>query len=160
MADADVHLANFADVFSLKGKIAVVTGGSRGLGLHAASGLLQAGCARVFVTGRRAAGCDAAVGALNALAERAKLAGRAYSVPADVSKVDEIERLVAAVGQQTGHVDILFANAGASWGTRGFEEVEEKKGWDKVMDLNLKGVFFTIQKWVGWWCCAAGRDGG
>jgi hypothetical protein len=53
------------------------------------------------------------------------------------------------VGKQTDHVDILFANAGATWGQY-FDEVEEKKGWDRVMDLNVKGVFFTIQKYVLW----------
>jgi NAD(P)-dependent dehydrogenase (short-subunit alcohol dehydrogenase family) len=84
------------------------------------------------------------VAALNALPNKSPNA-RAYSVPADSSKVSEISRLVAEVSKHTDHVDILFANAGATWGAY-FDEVDEKNGWDKVMDLNVKGVFFTIQK--------------
>ena len=82
--------------------------------------------------------------ALNALPNKPSHA-RAYSIPADSSKVSEIERLVAEVKKETDHVDILFANAGATWGAK-FDEVDEKNGWDRVMDLNVKGVFFTIQK--------------
>jgi NAD(P)-dependent dehydrogenase (short-subunit alcohol dehydrogenase family) len=148
-ATADVHLTNFPSLFRLDGKIAVVSGGSRGLGLHAASGLLQAGCSKVFITSRKADACAAAVEALNALPNLAPGA-RAIAVPADSSKVSEIERLVKEVGKHTDRVDVLFANAGATWGSR-FEETEERNGWDRVMDLNVKGVFFTIQKYVS--CC-------
>jgi NAD(P)-dependent dehydrogenase (short-subunit alcohol dehydrogenase family) len=100
----------------------------------------------VFITSRKASACDEAVAALNALPNKAPDA-KAYSVPADSSKVSEIERLVKEVEKHTDHVDILFANAGATWGSE-FEKVDEKNGWDKVMDLNVKGVFFTIQKYV------------
>jgi NAD(P)-dependent dehydrogenase (short-subunit alcohol dehydrogenase family) len=72
---------------------------------------------------------------------------RAYSIPADSSKVSEIERLVKEVEKETDHVDILFANAGATWGEE-FLKVDEKNGWDRVMDLNVKGVFFTVQKYA------------
>jgi hypothetical protein len=61
--------------------------------------------------------------------------------------VSEIERLVREVEKETDHVDILFANAGASWGEE-FLKVDEKNGWDRVMDLNVKAVFFTVQKYV------------
>ncbi|KAF2714929.1 NAD(P)-binding protein [Pleomassaria siparia CBS 279.74] len=145
-AEADVQLHDFRNIFSLSGKVAVVTGGSRGLGLHAASGLLQAGCSKVFITSRKAAACDAAVAALNALPNLAPGA-RAYSIPADSSNVSEIERLVTEVGKVTDHVDILFANAGATWGSE-FLNVDEKNGWDRVMDLNVKGVFFCVQKFT------------
>lgn len=148
MSKADLHLPSFASIFSLTNKVAVITGGSRGLGLSAAAGLLHTGCAKVIITSRKTDACAAAVDALDALAEEHKLAGRAYSIPADGSKVQEIERLVAEVGKLTAHVDILFANAGASWGTSGFEEVGEGNGWDRVMDVNVKGVFFAIQKCV------------
>ncbi|KAI4955234.1 hypothetical protein J4E91_001092 [Alternaria rosae] len=143
-AEQDVQLHDFTNIFSLKGKVAVVSGGSRGLGLHAASGLMQAGCSKIFITSRKASACDAAVAALNALPNKSPGAV-AISIPADSSKVSEIDRLVQEVSKHTDHVDILFANAGATWGSK-FEEADEKKGWDKVMDLNVKGVFFTIQK--------------
>ena len=64
-----------------------------------------------------------------------------------MSRVSEIERLVQEVGKHTDHIDILFANAGATWGAE-FDKTDEKMGWDRVMDLNVKGVFFTIQKYV------------
>jgi NAD(P)-dependent dehydrogenase (short-subunit alcohol dehydrogenase family) len=146
LAKADVALTDFSSIFRLDGKVAVVSGGSRGLGLHAASGLLQAGCSKVFITSRKAAACEEAVAALNALPNKAPGA-QAISIPADSSKLSEIERLVAEVGKHTDHVDILFANAGATWGSE-FEKVDERNGWDKVMDLNVKGVFFTIQKYL------------
>lgn len=144
-AQTDVQLTDFASLFRLDGKIAVVSGGSRGLGLHAASGLLQAGCHRVFITSRKASACDEAAAALNALPNLAPGA-RAIAIAADCSRVSEIERLVAEVRKHVDRVDVLFANAGATWGSE-FERVDEKNGWDKVMDLNVKGVFFTIQKW-------------
>ncbi|KAF2653072.1 NAD(P)-binding protein, partial [Lophiostoma macrostomum CBS 122681] len=146
MADSDVHLQDFSTIFSLANKVAVVSGGSRGLGLHAASGLLQSGCSKVFITSRKASACEEAVAALNALPNKAPGA-RAYAVPADSSRVSEIERLVEEVGKQTDHVDILFANAGATWGAY-FDDVEERNGWDKVMNLNVKAVFFSIQKFA------------
>ncbi|KAH8728102.1 hypothetical protein GQ44DRAFT_702629 [Phaeosphaeriaceae sp. PMI808] len=145
-AASDVQLQDFTNIFSLKGKVAVVSGGSRGLGLHAASGLLQAGCSKVFITSRKASACEEAVAALNALPNK-EPGAKAYSVPADSSKLSEIERLVKEVEKHTDHVDILFANAGASWGSK-FDNVDEKNGWDKVMDLNVKAVFFTIQKFA------------
>ncbi|ORY16485.1 hypothetical protein BCR34DRAFT_476270 [Clohesyomyces aquaticus] len=144
-AKADVQLHDFANIFSLDGKVAVVTGGSRGLGLHSASGLLQAGCSKVFITSRKASACDAAVAALNALPNKRPNA-RAYSIPADSSKLSEIERLVKEVEKHTDHVDILFANAGATWGAY-FDEHPES-AFAKVMDLNVKSVFFTIQKFA------------
>jgi NAD(P)-dependent dehydrogenase (short-subunit alcohol dehydrogenase family) len=108
------------------------------------SSLLQAGCSKIFITSRKADACDAAVAALNALPNKSSGA-QAYSIPADSSKISEIDRLVKEVSKHTDHVDILFANAGATWGST-FEETDEKNGWDRVMDLNVKGVFFTIQK--------------
>ncbi|GAB7360008.1 hypothetical protein MBLNU230_g7533t1 [Neophaeotheca triangularis] len=142
-AEADVKLDNFGSLFSLSGKVAVVTGGSRGLGLHAASGLLQAGCAKVFITSRKAKACEEAVAALNALPN---IKGKAYSVPADIAKAGEVERLVKEVETETRHVDILFANAGATWGAPFDEHPED--GFQKVMDLNVKSVFVSVQKFA------------
>ena len=115
-AEAEVTLHSFPTIFSLNGKVAVVTGGSRGLGLHAASGLIQAGCKKVFITSRKAQACEEACAALNALPNpQGWEQPRAVSVPADIGRgVEEIERLVKEVGKVVDRVDILFANAGAT----------------------------------------------
>jgi len=144
-AAADVKLDDFQNIFRLDGKVAVVTGGSRGLGLHVASGFLQAGCSKVYITSRKAKACEEAVQALNALPNKAP-GSQAFAVPADSSKISEIERLVAEVSKTTDHVDILFANAGATWGASFDKTPFEQFG--KVMDLNVKSVFFTAQKFA------------
>lgn len=142
-AEQDVKLKNFGTIFRLDGKVAVVTGGSRGLGLHVASGFMQSGCSKVYITSRKAKACEEAVAALNALPNKAPGA-QAISVPADISKISEIDRLVAEVKKTTGHVDILFANAGATWGEK--FETHPESAFSKVMDLNVKSVFYCIQK--------------
>ncbi|KAL1978119.1 hypothetical protein VTN31DRAFT_978 [Thermomyces dupontii] len=144
-AAAQVQLDNFQDIFSLEGKVAVVTGGSRGLGLHAASGLLQAGCSKVYISSRKAKACDEAVEALNALPNK-RPGAKAIAVPADNSKMSELDRLVAEVSKTTDHVDILLANAGATWG-ESFDKYPEA-AFSKVMDLNVKSVFYLIQKFT------------
>ncbi|KAL1952506.1 hypothetical protein VTO42DRAFT_5179 [Malbranchea cinnamomea] len=144
-AEQQVKLRDFDSIFSLDGKVAVVTGGSRGLGLHAASGLLQAGCSKVYITSRKAKACEEAVAALNALPNK-RPGAVAISVPADSSKLSEIERLVAEVKKTTDHVDILFANAGATWGEK--FDTHPESAFQKVMDLNVKSIFYTVQKFA------------
>ncbi|KAI1079321.1 hypothetical protein F5B20DRAFT_544502 [Whalleya microplaca] len=144
MAD-ETALNDFPSLFSLKGKIAVVTGGSRGLGLNAASAFLQAGCAKVFITSRKAAACEAAVAQLNAL-PNLQPGARAIAVPADSATASGIESLVAQVGAHTAHVDILFANAGATWGEA--FDTHPDAAFAKVMDLNVKSVFLSVQKFA------------
>jgi len=144
-AQQDVELKDFASIFSLEGKVAVVTGGSRGLGLNVASGFLQAGCSKVYITSRKAKACEEAVAALNALSNK-RPGAVAISVPADSSKISEIERLAAEVAKTTDHVDILFANAGATWGAP--FETHPENAFSKVMDLNVKSVFYTVQKFA------------
>lgn len=140
MAEAQLH--DFPSLFSLKGKVAVVTGGSRGLGLHAASAFLQAGASKVFISSRKASACDEACKALNALPNRAPGAV-AIPVPADSASVKGVEHLLAEVKKHTDRVDILFANAGASWGES--FDTHPDSAFAKVMDLNVKAVFNTIR---------------
>jgi len=123
------------DLFSLAGRTALVTGGSRGIGRMIAAGFLRAG-ARVFITARKAEACQAAAAELAAL-------GPCTALPADVSTLEGQRGLVAALAAHTPHLDILVNNAGAAWGAP-FDEFPEH-GWDKVVDLNLKGPFFLTQ---------------
>jgi NAD(P)-dependent dehydrogenase (short-subunit alcohol dehydrogenase family) len=123
------------DLFSLAGRTALVTGGSRGIGRMIAEGFLKQG-ATVFISARKAAACDATA------AELSKL-GPCHSIPGDVSTLDGIARVVAALKDRTGTLDILVNNAGAAWGAP-FDEFPEN-GWDKVVDLNMKAPFFLTQ---------------
>lgn len=95
----------------------------------------------IFITSRKAKACEEACEALNKLPG---FSGKAISVPADLAKPGDCEKLVAAVSKHTDHVDILFANAGATWGAP-FDEHPEQ-AFAKVMDLNVKSVFVSIQK--------------
>jgi len=126
------------DLFSIDGKTALVTGGSRGIGEMIAAGFLANG-ARVFISSRKADVCDATA---KRLAD--EYGGECISIPADLSKLDGIEALIAELGRQTDRLDILVNNAGASWGAPLAEFPEA--GWDKVMDTNVKGVFFLTQQ--------------
>jgi NAD(P)-dependent dehydrogenase (short-subunit alcohol dehydrogenase family) len=126
---------HMSDLFSLEGRTALVTGGSRGIGRMIAAGFLKAG-ARVFISSRKAAACNAAAAELSAL-------GPCTSLPADVSTMAGIQGLAAALAGHTGHLDILVNNAGAAWGAP-FDDFPEH-GWDKVVDLNLKSPFFLTQ---------------
>ena len=126
------------DLFDLSGKVAVVTGGTRGIGLMMARGLLQAG-ARVYVSSRKAEAGDAAV------AELAPF-GTVVSLPADLSREDECLRLAAEVGEREDELHILVNNAGATWGEP-FAEFPAS-AWDKVVDLNLKAPFFLTRAMV------------
>ncbi|GJC88771.1 rhamnolipids biosynthesis 3-oxoacyl-[acyl-carrier-protein] reductase [Colletotrichum liriopes] len=139
---AEAQLNDFPSLFSLKGKVAVVTGGSRGLGLHAASAFLQAGASKVFISSRKGAACEEACKALNALPNLSPGAV-AISVPADAADIKGVEHLVAEVKKHTDRVDVLFANAGATWGEA--FDTHPDNAFAKVMDLNVKGVFNTIR---------------
>lgn len=119
-------------LFSLDGKVALVTGGTRGIGLMVARGFLQAG-ARVYVSSRKAQAGEEAVEALSPF-------GSVVSLPADVSTQAECVRLAAEVASREGSLDILVNNAGATWGAP-LQEFPEA-GWDKVLDLNLKAPFY------------------
>ena len=113
------------------------------ISLNPSRRLLQSGCSKVYITSRKASACEEACAALNALPIKAPGA-KAISIPADSSKLSEIERLVAEVSKTTDHVDILLANAGATWGEK--FDTHPESAFAKVMDLNVKSVFVTIQK--------------
>jgi NAD(P)-dependent dehydrogenase (short-subunit alcohol dehydrogenase family) len=123
--------------FSLKGKTAIVTGASRGIGKGIALGFARAG-ARVAVTSRK-------IDDLNATAsEIAAFGGEALVVQSHLGKLEEINRMVDTVKERFGRVDILVNNAGASPATASVLDAEERL-WDTIMNLNLKGVYFTSQ---------------
>ena len=126
------------DWFSINGKVALVTGGSRGIGEMIAAGFLQYG-AKVYISSRKADVCDATAERL-----RAKYGGSCTSIPADLSNLAGIEHLATAMGAHEPQLDILVNNAGATWGAP-IDEFPEI-GWDKVMDTNVKGIFFLTQK--------------
>ena len=123
------------DLFSLKGRTALVTGGSRGIGRMIAAGFLAQG-AKVYISSRKAAACEDTAKELSAL-------GPCFALPADVSTVEGAKGLAAAYAAKEGSLDILVNNAGAAWG-ESFDTFPEK-GWDKVVDLNLKSPFFLTQ---------------
>ncbi|MFN0000305.1 MAG: SDR family oxidoreductase [Burkholderiaceae bacterium] len=134
-----------SDLFSLQGRSALVTGGSRGIGRMIAEGFLKHG-ARVYISARKAAACDQAAAELSAL-------GHCVSLPADVSTVQGARALATAYAQREDRLDILVNNAGAAW-AEPFADFPES-GWDKVVDLNLKAPFFLTQALYPLLCKAA-----
>jgi NAD(P)-dependent dehydrogenase (short-subunit alcohol dehydrogenase family) len=139
MADSETSPApgalSLGDLFGLDGKVAVVTGGSRGIGFMIASGLVANGV-RVYITARKAEACDAAAAALSEH-------GECISFPADLSTEEGLASFVDAYTEREDHLDILVNNAGAAWGADlgEFPEV----GFDKVLDLNVKAPFMLTQ---------------
>ncbi|OBB57652.1 3-oxoacyl-ACP reductase [Mycobacterium sp. 852013-51886_SCH5428379] len=127
-----------AGMFSLDGKVAVVTGGGRGIGVMMARGLLEAGAA-VYLSSRKEAELDAAVAELSPL-------GRVTAVPADLGTAEGVQTLTDALTAREDAVHALFNNAGANWGAP-FEEFPES-GFDRVFDVNVKGVFLLTRALV------------
>ena len=118
------------DLFDISGKTALVTGGSRGIGLMIAQGFIEAG-ARVAISSRKADVCDSVA---------AELGPNCVSFPADLSTEAECLRLAREVGEWcNGSLNILVNNAGATWGAP-FDDFDDA-AWDKVLDINVKGVF-------------------
>ena len=126
------------DLFDLSGKVAVVTGGTRGIGMMIARGLLEAG-ASVYISSRKPAAGQAAQAELSAY-------GQVVSVPADLSRENECVRLAAEIGRAEDRVHVLVNNAGAVWGAPLAEF--PASGWDKVVDLNLKAPFFVTRSFL------------
>ncbi|WP_454642375.1 SDR family oxidoreductase [Bradyrhizobium liaoningense] len=128
----------FIDLFSLKGRIALVTGGSRGIGRMIAAGFLSAGAAKVYITARKAGPCEATAKELTA-----QYGGECIALPIDMSTVAGCELLASEFKKRESRLDILVNNAGAAWGAE-FDEFPES-GWDKVMNLNVKSPFFLTK---------------
>ncbi len=123
------------DLFDVSGKVALVTGGSRGIGAMIAEGYARHGV-RTYITARKAAACDATAASLSEF-------GQCISIPADLSTKDGISALIEELEQREDRLDILVNNAGAVWG----EPIEqfEEAAWDKVMTINVKTPFFLTQ---------------
>ena len=136
------------DLFDLSGKTAVVTGGTRGIGLMIARGLLQAG-ARVYISSRKADACAAAEAELSQH-------GTVSAIPADLSTEAECLRLAGLVGEREQTLNVLVNNAGATWGAP-LEEFPAA-AWDKVVDLNLKTPFFLTRAFLPLLEAAAAQD--
>jgi NAD(P)-dependent dehydrogenase (short-subunit alcohol dehydrogenase family) len=121
--------------YKFAGKVAVITGGSTGMGLATAKRFVEEGMDHVFITGRRKDALDAAV---------AQIGKNVTAVQGDVSNLADLDRLFDAVRKRNRKIDVLFANAGVSQ-PRPVESVDEKH-FDLHFDANVKGLFFTVQK--------------
>lgn len=126
-------------LFDVSGKVALVTGGSRGIGEMIAEGFVANGV-KTYISSRKADACDATAGRLSAQ-------GECIALPADLSTVDGINALADALREREERLDILVNNAGVTWGAP-IEEFPES-AWDKIMDINVKGPFFLTQALLG-----------
>jgi NAD(P)-dependent dehydrogenase (short-subunit alcohol dehydrogenase family) len=122
-------------LFSLQGRVTIVTGGSRGIGKMIAQGYLESG-AKVYITARKAEQCDATARELSKF-------GECISLPHNLATVDGCRAFAADFTTREQKLDVLVNNAGAAWGEP-FDQFPES-GWDKVMDLNVKSPFFLTQ---------------
>jgi NAD(P)-dependent dehydrogenase (short-subunit alcohol dehydrogenase family) len=138
-----------SSLFDLSGKVAVVTGGTRGIGEMIATGFVKAGV-KVYVTSRKGDACTAMQTKLSKL-------GDCVGHPSDLSTIAGVSAFAKWLGEREDKVDILVNNAGAAWG----EPIEKfsEAGWDRVMDLNVKSLFFMTQKLLPQLRAAAGATG-
>lgn len=123
------------DLFDITGKVALVTGGSRGIGEMIAEGFVANGV-KTYISARKAEACDATAARLSGT-------GECFSIPADLSSAEGIAALVDEIKGREDKLDILVNNAGAAWG----EPIETfpESAWDKVMTINVKSPFFLTQ---------------
>lgn len=124
------------DLFDLQGKVALVTGGSRGIGEMIATGFVSNGV-KTYISSRKADACDAT-------AEKLSKIGECISIPADLSTIEGIDYLVSEIEKHEEKIHILVNNAGATWGAP-IEDFPES-GWDKVMTINVKSPFFLTKR--------------
>lgn len=139
---------DLTSLFSLEGRVALVTGGSRGIGRMFVEGLLAAGCARVYISARKVEQMEETIVALGA--------DRVIGVPADLSQMDGMQHLADEIAKRESKLDILINNAGAAWGQPYLEFSEA--GWHRTMDLNVKTPFFLTQKLHGLLTAAASPE--
>lgn len=134
--------------FSLKGKTALVTGGSRGIGEMIAEALVRAG-ARVYIVARKTSECQAT-------AKRISAYGECIAISADVKTLEGIQALKAGISSRESHLDILVNNAGTAW----VEPMDtfSERAWDHVMDLNVKSAFFVTQAFLPLLAAKAGPE--
>ena len=137
-----------SELFSIEGKTALVTGGSRGIGLMIARGMVEAG-ANVYISSRKADVCEQ-------VAEELSAVGRCTALPADLSTEEECRRLATELAGREERLHILVNNAGATWGAPMAEF--DDKAWDRVLDLNVKGVFHLTRFLVPQLAAAATAD--
>ena len=137
------------DLFSLKGRTALITGGSRGIGRMIAAGFIAQG-AKVYISSRKADVCE------KTAAELSKGGGTCIALPVDSSTLAGAQALAKAYAAREPKLDILVNNAGAAW-LEQFDKFPEK-GWDKVLDLNLKSPFFLTQALAPQLRAAASRE--
>jgi NAD(P)-dependent dehydrogenase (short-subunit alcohol dehydrogenase family) len=123
------------DLFDVSGKVALITGGSRGIGEMIAEGYVSNGV-KTYISARKADACDATAARLSKI-------GECISIPADLSTQEGIAALVDEIKSREKQLDILVNNAGAVWGAP-IEEFPES-AWDKVMTINVKSPFFLTQ---------------
>ena len=130
-------------LFSMNGKVCVVTGGSRGLGYFIAKGFLAAGAKRVYITARKTQDC---IDAAKQLSELDGAQGECIALPGNLSSMQDIGTLVAELNSRESSLDVLVNNAGTGW----LEPLESfsEKGWNRVMDLNVKAPFFLTRELV------------
>jgi len=124
------------NLFSVEGKVAVVTGGSRGIGAMIARGFVENGV-KTYITARKEE-------ELQATAEQLSAFGECIAIQADLSTMEGLTAFANEIGARENKLDILINNAGATWGAP-LDDFPEN-GWDKVMDLNVKSIFFLTQK--------------
>lgn len=122
-------------LFDVSGKVVIVTGGSRGIGLGIAEGFVRAG-AKVYICSRKVADCEAAAEALSEFGDVVPLA-------ANLGSVEGVREFAARIAELEERVDVLVNNAGAIWVEKLADYPES--GWDKVFDLNVKGPFYLVQ---------------
>ncbi|MBO6945003.1 SDR family oxidoreductase [Altererythrobacter sp.] len=123
-------------LFGLDGRVALVTGGSRGIGKMFVEGLLAAGCARVYISARKVEQMQETIDEFGA--------DKVIGIPADLSQMDGMQQLADTISAKEDKLDILINNAGAAWGQDYLEFSEA--GWHRTMDLNVKTPFFLTQK--------------